>query len=528
GLTFQEFLIVARMVRESQRERLKKDNPDMLERLNIATEGEQKRRYNAVSPKKKSIRQTTNVEAVTSEKRATASVFQVADEDGNGSVSIAELKGVLKQQGYTALKQVIAEISMELVEGWDINYELDFNEFFDFLMIFHQREGFLKAEVEAFKRVFHEFDEDNSGEVGTGELSKLLRHLGYRHTASDVHSYIVTADVNQSGQLDWREFLHLMRRFKEAACVEAEKVFEEHASWIRTGKGAERVLEQRCLNQALKQLGYYPETAATGKSHLRPLLEAFSMFRLDDFIGVLDATRVDFVEKERGKAGFTEEELKYFRSIFDTYDKNKTGFVGVLEMEQVLNMFGWGPTDKQEQTLLVAKMQTATERARAAGMPGAIGAEGETSFWVFVQLLRLLHDEQDRREDAQLRALCAELQFTEVEVDQFHQVFRHYARPNPDFITGLQRGVAPYLLPGDGARKLIRYLGVPIGDSEAALEAKLASLDKKGRPGFPVLEFWPFLRLMRWLLDTNFKGINDCVAKLARLKGSPGDADLSS
>ncbi|CAK0861327.1 unnamed protein product [Prorocentrum cordatum] len=519
GLTFEEFLIVARMIRECQREQLKKDNPDMMERLAGAVE-DQTRHSTVMSPTVS--RATTIMSAVTSEKLATSGLFKVADEDGNGSVSISELKGLLKKQGYTALKQVIAEICTELVEDWHIDYELDFNELFDFLMIFHQREGFLKAEVEAFKRVFFDHDEDNSGEVGTSELSKLLRYLGYRHTASDVQSYIIAADLNQSGQLDWREFLHLMRRFKEAACAEAQRVFEDHASWVRLapGRGVERVIDQRDLSSALEELGYDP--AAADKT----LLGAFSMLRLDDFIGVLDATRVDFVERERGKASFTEDELLYFHGIFNEHDKSKTGVVDVLEMEAILNKFGWGPTDKQEQMSLVAKMQTARERARDAGMPGAVGSESGTSFWVFVQLLRLLNDEQDRREDAQLRALRAELGFSEVEVDQFHQVFRHYAKPNPKFVSGLQRGVAPYLLPGDGARKLIRYLGVPVGEREPALEEKLASLDKKGQKGFPVLEFWPFLRLMRWLLDTNYKGINDSVAKLARLKGLPADADV--
>jgi hypothetical protein len=289
------------------------------------------------------------------------------------------------------------------------------------------------------------------------------------------------------------------------------------------GRDLEQVMNQRYLGRALEQLGYSAKAADSGQ--VRLLLEALPNLRLDDFIGVLDATRVDFVEKERAKAGFTEEELKYFHGIFDEHDKNETGFVGVLELETILNMFGWGPTDKEEQMLLVAKMQTATERARATGIPGAVGNDGETSFLVFVQLLRLLHDEQDRREDAQLRALRAELSFSEVEVDQFHQIFTHYARPNPEFVSGLQRGVVPYLLPGDGARRIIRFLGVPISSSDQTLGKKLTSLDKKGRTDFPMLEFWPFLRLMRWLMDTNFRGINDSVAKLARPKGSSGDAD---
>ncbi|CAK0893726.1 unnamed protein product [Prorocentrum cordatum] len=386
-------------------------------------------------------------------------------------------------------------------------------------MVFHQREGFLKAEVEAFRRVFQDHDEDNSGEVGTSELSKLLRYLGYRHSTSDVHSYIIAADINQSGQLDWREFLHLMRCFKEGACEEAQRVFEQKARWVRAGatKELEQVMDQKHLGRALEQLGYSAEAAAGA----RPATS--TKLRLDDFIGILDATRVDFVERERVKAGFTEDELGFFRRVFDTHDRNKTGFIGVLEMETILNMFAWGPTDKQEQLLLASKMQMATERARATGMPGAIGSDGETSFWVFVQLLRLLHDEQDRSEDAQLRALCCELRFSEVEVDQFHQVFRHYAKPNPEFITGLQRGVAPYLLPGDGARKLIRFLGVHIGESEGMLQEKLASLDPKGPKGHPRLEFWPFLRLMRWLMDTNFNDVNDCVA--SRLRGLPAEAD---
>jgi len=56
------------------------------------------------------------------------------------------------------------------------------------------------------------------------------------------------------------------------------------------------------ISEALAQRASQMATAVR-MSHDKAEPGAFSMFRLDDFIGVLDATRVDFVEKERGKAG---------------------------------------------------------------------------------------------------------------------------------------------------------------------------------------------------------------------------------
>lgn len=280
------------------------------------------------------------------------------------------------------------------------------------------------------------------------------------------------------------------------------------------------------LNEALKKLGH---------SYVRnPFLDGFKHFGADDFIGILDATRVDFVERERGKAGFTETELEYFFGIFQKHDKNHNGWLGPVELEEALTLFGWAPTSRQEQSALVAKIATAHARARGAGVEtgvkeGAADMTGKTTFWVLVQLLRLLHDENDRREERELTQLCEELHFSQAEVDQFHHIYRQYARPNPQFITGLQRKVSPTLLAGDSCRSLIRSLGVHVSERDETFRQKLASLDKSGKPDHPSLEFWPFLRLMRWLLDTNFGGINDSVARKMKSKGSEktGESDNS-
>merc|ERR1712050_126310 len=120
--------------------------------------------------------------------------------------------------------------------------------------------------------------------------------------------------------------------------------------------------------------------------------------------------------------------------------------------------------------------------------------------------------EHEHAEEDRMNKLMTELKFSQKEVDDFRQVFVDRKREEQEE-KGLDEANAPSGLSRDAVRRLVKALGVSItGENKAKLDDKLKSLgcDEEG-----VLDFFGFLDLMRWLMDTNFAGVND-VSKAKR------------
>mmetsp|Transcript_138422 Transcript_138422/g.359726 ORF Transcript_138422/g.359726 Transcript_138422/m.359726 type:complete len:122 (+) Transcript_138422:3-368(+) len=117
-------------------------------------------------------------------------------------------------------------------------------------------------------------------------------------------------------------------------------------------------------------------------------------------------------------------------------------------------------------------------------------------------------------------ALQKELRFSDGETEEFRQVFRYWVRlmrdlseSSPSSTARPKSQQAPEELSRDGVRRLVRSLGVSISPINAdALDIQIQSLDEENRLETAMLPFNAFLRLMRWLLDTNFAGINEAAA----------------
>jgi len=470
-LRFPEFLIFARKVREAVLEKLKVDFPDF---------------SNSGEGSKDAI---------------------VVDTDKSGGISEKELRVALKKVGYTPLKQNLDEIFAEVVDGpWTPDREMDFNEFFDFMMHQRQREGFGLKDVKEMKAVFDRFDDDGSGEISTLELADLFRHLGYTATLDDIHIFVGQVDSNASGQLDFREYLKLMSLHREKEVTKMVAVYNAHK------QGA--AMPKADIADALKALGHEPPKNLALKAASGGNIE------FDAFVNMVDSCRIAHVEKERKKAGFSDDEVAEFQKLFDKYDKDKSGEIDTKELNEILKEYGWQPKTREEQAGLMKKLDQARASAREAGIKD-VGVDGSSSirFWTFVQLSRLLRTEHDRAEEDKMTKLMQDLKFTTPEVDQFRQIFRSWtgqdeaaqARTSANPADRDKAGATEVseALDHNTIRRIVKSLGVAVtSENKGRLEAELTALDKDG-----LLDFFGFLRLMRWMLDTDFAGVNTAVAK---------------
>lgn len=229
----------------------------------------------------------------------------------------------------------------------------------------------------------------------------------------------------------------------------------------------------------------------------------------DAFVLITDSCRADVVKKHRKKAGFTDGEIHQFLEQFNTFDKDRGGDIDPLELQLLLKEFSWEPKSKEEQAELMRKLEVASSLAREAGAETKKEGSSCITFWEFVQLARMLHTQHDRAEEDAMAKLVAELNFSQQEVDEFRKVFRSQthkeeeeeghgheqghdsnAKHAADSISLLQ------------VRRLVRQLVNITPENKGLLDEELNELSEDN-----MIYFTGFLKLMKWLVDTDFAGI---------------------
>merc|ERR1719215_209154 len=266
-LKFREFMIYARQVREHELSRCRAQHPVFMQQTTSLSSSQ---------PIKMTRRMSEFDRATMSEAR--------------GRIKKPELLKLLEDKDYTPLKSVIDEIVSEVSHGdWEVLEELDAEEFFDFMFTCARRDGFLKKEVKELQAVYSRFDEDGSGEVSAMECSSLFRHIGYRVNLDDIRDEVNKVDVNSSGQLDFREFMRLMRLYREKDLTRMKHVFNHYTSSDSV------TLDGDTLIKAMTYLGHEMEAG-------HPPDKNKEEWDFDDLVALVDSHRSDFVMKERKKA----------------------------------------------------------------------------------------------------------------------------------------------------------------------------------------------------------------------------------
>lgn len=444
GLTFGEFLIFARKTREVAFEQAKSDHPGL-----------------------------------SGKSGAAAAMFDDCDEDKNGKISNPELRKTLKKMGYTPLKQNLDEFLLEVDKNQD--NELDFSEFFDFILLFKAREGFRKQTAEEMKKLFTQFDSDGGGEMDALEVADLMRELGYSVSLEEIRGLVLQVDSSGNNALDLPEYMRLMRLYREQELSSIMLSFVEFA-------GSESgVVSGNTLRCTLEAVGYeFPTKLAKDRSK----------YDFDAFVGLVDRCRAEVVAREKKKAGFSDAKIERFEQLFSDFDKDRSGNIDAMELLGMLKMFSWEPKTRDEQQALTQKIDTAHLKAREAGAEQAEGSEGIT-FWSFVQLARILETEHDYAEEQKMTSLMVRLKFSQKEVEEFRVVYvdkkKAIADTDGEELDGLPR---------QAVRRLLYMIGIEVkGDKKTMLDDELDRLDC---PDDGRLDFFGFLELMRFLLDSGW------------------------
>ncbi|XP_019163795.1 PREDICTED: calcium-dependent protein kinase 17-like [Ipomoea nil] len=131
-------------------------------------------------------------------------MFKSMDSDGNGTITLEELKRGLAKQG-TKLSEYEVKQLMEAADA-DGNGLIDYEEFITATMHLNK----LDREEHLYK-AFQYFDKDHSGFITRDELEQALRDFGMSDD-NDIKEIISDVDADNDGHINYDEFAAMMRK----------------------------------------------------------------------------------------------------------------------------------------------------------------------------------------------------------------------------------------------------------------------------------------------------------------------------
>ena len=93
--------------------------------------------------------------------------------------------------------------------------------------------GSMRADAEAsvlmkkYERIFQKYDADNSGEIDREELEMIMKEMGHNMSKGDLDSMMADLDRNQSGSLDFTDFMAAVQGQTSKTFDELNKSIEE-------------------------------------------------------------------------------------------------------------------------------------------------------------------------------------------------------------------------------------------------------------------------------------------------------------
>jgi calmodulin len=131
--------------------------------------------------------------------------FSLFDEDGNGSITIKELRSVKSSLGQNHTEEEIEEMINEF--DADGNGTIDFTEFLT-MMAPKTKENNSEGDIRA---TFQVFDKDGNGFISPAELRYVMTNIGNQLTIEEVNELIREVDCDGDGQVNYEEFILMMK-----------------------------------------------------------------------------------------------------------------------------------------------------------------------------------------------------------------------------------------------------------------------------------------------------------------------------
>eukprot|EP00800_Vazella_pourtalesii_P021360 TRINITY_DN78_c2_g1_i1.p1 TRINITY_DN78_c2_g1~~TRINITY_DN78_c2_g1_i1.p1 ORF type:complete len:322 (-),score=75.71 TRINITY_DN78_c2_g1_i1:941-1858(-) len=285
--------------------------------------------------------------------------FSYFDIDGNGSITVSELKQVLIGLGEDPTDQEITDMISDVDE--DRNGTIEFPEF----LVMMARQLREVDENEELKKAFNVMDIDHDGFITKSELSEAMKILGHNLTEEEVETMIKDADKNGDNKVDFDEFVAIMKQMAEMASSERIKELAEmFKNFDKDGDGKITFDE---LKEELRNIGDFKSD--------KEILQMIREVDLDKNGTIEFNEFAIYFDKQIGDMQTRREEMKI---TFNTFDINGDGFITFEELKTVFSSLG-EEMDVENMKHMIQKVD--------------LNHDGKLDFCEFTKLWRFLHSD---------------------------------------------------------------------------------------------------------------------------------------
>eukprot|EP00930_Biecheleria_cincta_P032551 TRINITY_DN2258_c0_g1_i10.p1 TRINITY_DN2258_c0_g1~~TRINITY_DN2258_c0_g1_i10.p1 ORF type:complete len:867 (+),score=142.90 TRINITY_DN2258_c0_g1_i10:232-2832(+) len=314
--------------------------------------------------------------------------FKLFDQSGDGVLDAFEIRDAMHAMGYTPVRSAVKYLCKQV--DADGSGELNLEEFLELMEYNKKWDGFTREQVDSLKKLFNRF-KGADGEIMAVQVRELILLGGWKPSIRVIHEVIMQVDVDGSHSLNFREFLRLMRLFREADLVRLKGAFANALSKLAPDEeNNEQETEDceakdRCSRTFIPLKKIRPVLSSVGYCYAKIELsdivsKTFASYEgeadldqvdFDRFVDLCDACRIDCLRKKQLQAGFSDAEVLEYRLCFCRNDVNHNGAIDRDECLGLTKELGLELQTKEDQRNLISLIQDARSAAADAGVPEA-------------------------------------------------------------------------------------------------------------------------------------------------------------
>ena len=136
-------------------------------------------------------------------------LFNLMDENGDGSVTVREIQMLLKSMGRDTTDAEIRKIVKAADK--DNNGKIELNEFIMYMEKKNAIDKSITSEDDKIIKMFSFFDTDGDGLISRMELKNLLTQTGQEITDEEIDAIMQEVDGDNNGVIDFDEFKYMLK-----------------------------------------------------------------------------------------------------------------------------------------------------------------------------------------------------------------------------------------------------------------------------------------------------------------------------
>jgi len=412
------------------------------------------------------------------ELKAVKQAMAAADADGNGLISKEEMPDLLKGLGYDPW-DVHVIIEAQSRAGLEEEQELELGQVWQVLTVYRRYDGFAMAQCEKYDEIFESHCDKDTGEMESIEVPKALRKLGFKVTFEVVQSVIGRVDVDDTGTLSISEFRKMIRMLQEREAKIYRQAFRESVKAPSISVNQAQEIAKRMGCQLQRHHLMFDESVD----------EAETQITEEIFTRACSNLSQELREIYRQNGGFSDEELKELKVMFDRYDSRKVGKIVNKDLVRLVETVC--PSLAREKALRpqLQKMMQACQEFK-----------GCLRFKDFLQLMRLILDFQDKERAQTEATIIKNTGFNASEVQDFRELF-------------LEMDAGYGVVTFESCRSMIHTI-TPLGDNLTHQLKRIFHIQTRRKVqneggNADEADFPEFLLLMKQLMDMNFAKLRD-------------------